>query len=301
MIVNFQFWIAKNKANKKHQHDGRTWTYNTYDAFAELFRFWSPKQIRRVLDSLEQSKVIMTGNYGDHWSDQTKWYAFNDESVWLKDFETGGQMQLPKRADDICPNGQLSVAQTVKCTGTDVLPDRKPDEKQQAPLAENPNTNHPSLDATQDYVAKAINPNLEIPYTRQDVNLAFKAFEAGSFNGLWMWGTRPVGDWRSAIENRLGEDRLKQQRCSSNPTRQFKREPFISEIQAQIKSFEYLIAHSIANPDAQAYNRESPLFGEEKEKLRGYRSKVKELNTKLAQTAYANDTNRPTTPAQPRV
>ena len=36
LINNFQFWIAKNRANGRHQHEGRTWTYNTAKALAEL-------------------------------------------------------------------------------------------------------------------------------------------------------------------------------------------------------------------------------------------------------------------------
>ena len=31
------FWVAKNQANGRHFHDGRTWTYNTLEALAKLF------------------------------------------------------------------------------------------------------------------------------------------------------------------------------------------------------------------------------------------------------------------------
>ena len=40
MIQNFVFWIMKNKANHTHQHEDRTWTYNTKKAFVALFPFW---------------------------------------------------------------------------------------------------------------------------------------------------------------------------------------------------------------------------------------------------------------------
>lgn len=54
MIRHFQFWIIKNKANGKHLHDGRTWTYNTVQALAEIFDYWTPKQVRLFVEKIKQ-------------------------------------------------------------------------------------------------------------------------------------------------------------------------------------------------------------------------------------------------------
>ena len=78
MIANLQFWIRKNEANGKHFHDGRFWTYNSIDAFTKLFPFWTARQIRRILKSLEEKGVIVTGNYNTSAYDRTTWYAFSD-------------------------------------------------------------------------------------------------------------------------------------------------------------------------------------------------------------------------------
>lgn len=78
MIANLQFWIQKNEANGKHFHDGRFWTYNSLEAFTKLFPFWSSRQIRRILKSLEEQAVIVTGNYNTSAYDRTTWYAFGD-------------------------------------------------------------------------------------------------------------------------------------------------------------------------------------------------------------------------------
>jgi hypothetical protein len=83
MIKNFQFWIKKNKASKKHSYDGRTWTYNSAEEYTIFFPFWSSKQIRRILSSLISQGVIITGNYNKVRYDQTLWYAFDDESEFL--------------------------------------------------------------------------------------------------------------------------------------------------------------------------------------------------------------------------
>lgn len=31
------FWVAKNRANGRHYHEGRYWTYNTLEALSKLF------------------------------------------------------------------------------------------------------------------------------------------------------------------------------------------------------------------------------------------------------------------------
>src|SRR3989304_6622930 len=81
LIKNFQFWITKNRANNRHFHDGRTWTYNSVEAFTRIFPFWTAKQIRKALDNLIKDNIITTGNYNESRYDRTLRYAFSDESI----------------------------------------------------------------------------------------------------------------------------------------------------------------------------------------------------------------------------
>lgn len=78
LIENLRFWIAKNKANKRHFYDGRYWTYNSAKAMAELFPYMSEDQIQKKLKNLENVGVIVTGVYNQNHYDRTKWYAFSD-------------------------------------------------------------------------------------------------------------------------------------------------------------------------------------------------------------------------------
>jgi hypothetical protein len=124
LISNFQFWISKNKANGKHLHAGRTWTYNSVRAFADLFPYLSIKQVRRALDQLVTDGVLLKGNFNDSQIDQTLWYAFSDESQFLVSIP-----DLPKRANGVAQEGE-PFAQTGKSTNkTDVNTDRKPDSR----------------------------------------------------------------------------------------------------------------------------------------------------------------------------
>lgn len=120
LIANFQFWIAKNKANGTHNHDGRTWTYNSVEAYGLLFPYLTKHQIRRALESLVERGVLVTGNYNSSRVDRTKWYAFFDECIFID-----AQMHL---ANPTNANG--TGAKTVN--RTDVNPTGKPNRKPDA-------------------------------------------------------------------------------------------------------------------------------------------------------------------------
>jgi len=83
MIKNFQYWIRKNKSNELNFNDGRTWTYNSVDSFTTLFPFWNYNQIKRILASLVNQKILLTGNYNKAKYDRTKWYSFVDEQTFV--------------------------------------------------------------------------------------------------------------------------------------------------------------------------------------------------------------------------
>lgn len=106
-IKHFRFWIEKNVANGRHRYDGRTWTYNSVKAFQQLFPYRSPQQIVRILNSLVDKQVLVSGNYNPTPYDRTKWYAFSDKCIFEfqimdyietnKSIYRNQQMDLPKQ------------------------------------------------------------------------------------------------------------------------------------------------------------------------------------------------------------
>lgn len=112
LITNFQFWIAKNKACGRNFRRSRTWTYNSVRAYAELFPYLTADRIRRAIHNLIHADVLMSGNFNDHKSDQTKWYAFVDESQFIPGIEpsldrdielTDPSNSVPQRQrDEVC-------------------------------------------------------------------------------------------------------------------------------------------------------------------------------------------------------
>lgn len=72
---NIQFWCDKNTANDKNIHDGKAWTYNSKQAFLELFPYLSERKIKTALDTLKTSGLIEVRNdLNENKMDHTNWY-----------------------------------------------------------------------------------------------------------------------------------------------------------------------------------------------------------------------------------
>nr|DAW29100.1 MAG TPA: Potyvirus coat protein [Caudoviricetes sp.] len=73
------FWCDKNAANGKHEHDGLYWTYNSRKAFAQLFPYFSSRQIEYALKPLIDDGLVVTGNFNTSPYDHTLWYAVTNK------------------------------------------------------------------------------------------------------------------------------------------------------------------------------------------------------------------------------
>jgi len=109
LIANLRFWILHNKANEKHLFEGRTWTFNSAKAFAELFPYLSADQIRRAIKKLVDANVIMTRALSQNSWDRVNWYAFADEARMLK---MPRSPELPHSAKS--PNAFGGIAESIR-------------------------------------------------------------------------------------------------------------------------------------------------------------------------------------------
>lgn len=75
LYQNIVWWCAKNAANRRNEHDGKFWTYNSVKAWAELFPYLTAKQIRSSLDRLEAEGLILSGCFNTSAYDRTKWFC----------------------------------------------------------------------------------------------------------------------------------------------------------------------------------------------------------------------------------
>jgi len=157
MLQGMAVWISKNRANERHFHDGRWWTYNSKAALARLFPFWTEKQLRRIVKNLNDSGALLLGNYSDGSFHNTTWYAISDEVLALLGAEEcaaaaetgvpipraraprwdacatpssaacGDTFSREKAEETTCPNGQ--VAESTCPNGQVYLPKRAEDKQ----------------------------------------------------------------------------------------------------------------------------------------------------------------------------
>ena len=105
LLQGMAAWISKNRANERHFHDGRWWTYNSKAALAKLFPFWTEKQLRRIVKNLTDSGALLLGSYSDGSYHNTTWYALSDDVLAL----LGAEDCASEAAEPItCPNGQVT-------------------------------------------------------------------------------------------------------------------------------------------------------------------------------------------------
>jgi hypothetical protein len=102
-LTNLCFWIEKNRANRVNYHDGHYWVYNTMEAWAELFPYFSKYQIRHLIDKMRSRDILLVGVYNRVQYDRTQWYSVSDEvmALYLGEFikeerRGGGKRKIPE-------------------------------------------------------------------------------------------------------------------------------------------------------------------------------------------------------------
>ena len=117
IIHNIYFWIMKNKANGKHFYDGEFWTYNSIEAFAELFPYWTRRQIERILRNAIEKGALKKGNYNAIAYDRTTWYAITET---VKSIYANEEMESTKQG-----NGFTRTGEPIPDSKTDIKPNDK--------------------------------------------------------------------------------------------------------------------------------------------------------------------------------
>ena len=211
MLENIAYWIDKNRANEINFYDGCFWTYNSANAFTELFPFWTPKQVRRILGNLTKG-YVMIGNYNKSPYDKTRWYSMTREGVELvfgkekiKDFFPAS---MPKRECSMFPNGNIDETEQEHQSSQTVtpIPNIKPYTKltdineKQLPSQAIPPSNQPkaspkkprnivppTLEMVKDYIHEScydVNPQRFMDY----------------YDSIgWCVGKKQMKDWQAAV------------------------------------------------------------------------------------------------------
>lgn len=121
-IQQVHYWLV----SSKHEHDGRTWIYNTLDEWQKQFPFWSISTLRRTIDNLRAKGILLTGNYNDTAAIRTLWYSIDytllDSLDPSADFNIPSaqdeQMEPPNMDSPSAQNGQMLIEQRLTAETT---------------------------------------------------------------------------------------------------------------------------------------------------------------------------------------
>ena len=80
VLQQIHYWLNRSQ----HEHEGRRWIFNSYAEWVEQFPFWTERQVRSAIHNLEQSGILVTGNFNRTKADRTKWYSIDYEALSLK-------------------------------------------------------------------------------------------------------------------------------------------------------------------------------------------------------------------------
>lgn len=118
VLKHLCFWVAHNELNDNNLRDGRYWTWNTAKAMRAYFPYWTVDQIRRVLDKLESSKIILRAHYS---AKRTTWYTVIDPDLYMRHVKLfilrKHQMDAADSAESPSASGEIaksSIADTDK-------------------------------------------------------------------------------------------------------------------------------------------------------------------------------------------
>lgn len=130
------FLIMNNEANGRNFHDGKYWTYDSLQALAKIFNFWTIRQLERIIRNCVKKGLIETGNFSENPFDRRTWYTVTEtvKAIYAngeKDVpEPGnpepqsGKSDLTKPGNLISPDGEM-----IKGAKKDLLEDQIEDER----------------------------------------------------------------------------------------------------------------------------------------------------------------------------
>lgn len=76
IVQQVHYWVEKKRDVKK-----LNWIYNSYADWQKQFPFWSISHIRRMIRELEETGILVSGNFNRVKADRTKWYTIDYDRI----------------------------------------------------------------------------------------------------------------------------------------------------------------------------------------------------------------------------
>lgn len=78
VLQQIHFWLERATHEAR---DGRAWIYNNFEEWRCDFPFWKPRNIRRIVKTLVDLKLVDVAQVNKSRGDMTNWYSVNYEEV----------------------------------------------------------------------------------------------------------------------------------------------------------------------------------------------------------------------------
>lgn len=112
LFYNICYWVEENAANNRNFINGKYWTYNTTEAFSELFPEMTYNQIDYALRALKKKGYIEWDYLSEDGRDRTKYYTICDFEKWIGIQNCNlehSKMELGIKSDDIYINNNIDT------------------------------------------------------------------------------------------------------------------------------------------------------------------------------------------------
>ncbi|MCF1610069.1 hypothetical protein LQ759_09265 [Serratia marcescens] len=99
VLQQVNYWLEEKEQGVVHQ--GRRWVFNSYEAWAQQFPFWSVDTVKRAFTSLVKQGCLDAEKLNKAQRDQTNYYAINHKCEALMD-----EGDMPSSNGANCPDGE---------------------------------------------------------------------------------------------------------------------------------------------------------------------------------------------------
>lgn len=113
-IKNMVLWTANNSAKQskksdgslKHFHEGRWWVFGTKEFFCNYLPYFTPNQIRRLLERCVSKGLLINGNFNQYGFDKTNWYSLSNLCLSELNLDVTCRKPAPSLIGQNCPMGE---------------------------------------------------------------------------------------------------------------------------------------------------------------------------------------------------
>jgi DnaD/phage-associated family protein len=110
VLGHIDYLVEKARADGEKKRNGKFWVSKSVKKIAELYPYYTEKQVRSAIDRLRTEGLVATGHFPTSECPSTLWYTLTKKG---KTLLTRGDSDLPPRANQfdpqgetICPEGQ---------------------------------------------------------------------------------------------------------------------------------------------------------------------------------------------------